>query len=246
MTATANVVLDDEFDSWTKSFKFKSLASETPKIIRLHDDPLALSCAVYRNWILNQTARFQELEYAEATPEDRERAQQIRDYYTKKFAHAVLLGRELTNFRKAASELLNSHDQNLPESKLGMLYRLPGFYHEDTETDRVFEQITPGVAQHVIDFRSRVSPTEPQLFKLTALTRIRHEAKPTEKTRFWFRTDHGHALSITVANNNLLFPLMESVFNLGQVRMAGYAKLNLRTGYTGCQDHVELLRPVLA
>jgi hypothetical protein len=217
-----------------------------PKIVRLHDDPLALSCAVYRNWIQNQTARFQDLEYAEATPEDRVQAQQIRDYYTKKFAHAVLLGYELTKFRKAATDLLNSHDQTLPESSLGMLYRLPGFYHEDTETDRVFEQITPGVAQHVIDFRLRVGPTTPQRFELTALTRIRQDAKPTERTRFWFRTDRGHALCITAANNNLLFPLMESVFNLDQVCMSGYARLVQRTGYTGCQDHVELLRPMLA
>lgn len=225
---------------------FEGIKSDPPRVHRLHDDPLALSCAVYRNWILNQTARFQELEYAVAEPEDRARAQQIRDYYTKKFAHAVLLGHELTKFRKAAADLLASHDQILPDASLGMLYRLPGFYHEDTETDRVFEQITPGVAQHVIDFRLRVAPTTPQRFELTALTRIRHEAKPTERTRFWFRTKPGHALCITVANNNLLFPLMESVFNLDQVCMTGYAKLNLRTGYTGCQDHVELLRPALA
>jgi hypothetical protein len=231
--------LSNAVDRWINEIKAE------PKIHRFEDDPVALSCAVFREWQANRLARFMDLESATALPEDHATAARIRDYYGKKFSYQLLKGHALSPFRQTLVNLM-AETHHVEQSQVGMLYRLPGFYHEDQETDHMFEHVTPGVEQVYKEWtQSDVGWVSlHRQFWLTPLRKIHRDAKPKERTRFWYLTQQGFALCVTVANDNSLFQLFNSLYERGPVELAG--QVRLRTGFAPEQSYLELLQPVLA
>jgi hypothetical protein len=221
-----------------------------PKIHRFEDDPVALSCAVFREWRSNHLARFLDLTAATALPEDHATAAQIRDYYGKKFSYQLLKGHTLSPFRQTLVGLM-AETHHVEQSQMGMLYRLPGFYHEDQETDHMFEHVTPGVEQvykeQMYKEQMKAAPygwgPQQRHFSLTPLRKIHRDAKPKERTRFWYLTQQGFALCVTVANDNSMFQLFNSLYERGPVELAGHVRL--KTGFAPEQSYLELLQPVL-
>jgi hypothetical protein len=231
--------LSNAVDRWLDEIKSE------PKIHRFEDDPVALSCAVFREWQTHRMTRFLDLTAATALPEDHATAARIRDYYSKKFSYQLLKGHALSPFRQTLVNLM-AETHHVEQSQVGMLYRLPGFYHEDQETDHMFEHVTPGVEQAYKEWtQSDVGWVSLQRhFSLTPLRKIHRDAKPKERTRFWYLTQQGFALCVTVANDNSLFPLFNSLYERGPVELAGHVRL--RTGFAPEQSYLELLQPVLA
>jgi hypothetical protein len=234
--------LSNAVDSWINEIK----SNPEPKIHRFEDDPVALSCAVFREWQVHRLARFLDLESATALPEDHATAARIRDYYGKKFSYQLLKGHALSPFRQTLVNLMGE-THHVEQSQMGMLYRLPGFYHEDLETDQMFQHVTPGVEQV---YKEQMEAgmygwgSQQRHFSLTPLRKIHRDAKPKERTRFWYLTQQGFALCVTVANDNSLFPLFNSLYERGPVELAG--QVRLKTGFAPEQSYLELLQPVLA
>jgi hypothetical protein len=222
---------------------FEGIKSE-PKIHRFEDDPVALSCAVFREWQTHRLARFLDLTAATALPEDHATAARIRDYYGKKFSYQLLKGHALSPFRQTLISLM-AETHHVEQSQMGMLYRLPGFYHEDLETDHMFKHVTPGVEQVYKEWtQSDVGwVSQHRQFSLTPLRKIHRDAKPKERTRFWYLTQQGFALCVTVANDNSMFQLFNSLYERGPVELAGHVRL--KTGFAPEQSYLELLQPVL-
>jgi hypothetical protein len=110
----------------------------------------------------------------------------------------------------------------------------------------MFEHVTPGVEQVYKEWtQSDVGWVSlHRQFWLTPLRKIHRDAKPKERTRFWYLTQQGFALCVTVANDNSMFQLFNSLYERGPVELAG--QVRLRTGFAPEQSYLELLQPVLA
>ena len=68
-------------------------------------------------------------------PCDRERAKEIRDYYSKKFMVFTLKEQKLTAFRKDLNSFIHSDGLIFKETMMPLVYRLPEFYEYDIGFD---------------------------------------------------------------------------------------------------------------
>jgi hypothetical protein len=115
-------------------------APKTPEPdIEFHDDPVALACASYRTF-LETSIRWADLKDVTVTDQDREQAAHIRKYYSDRILLAAVAAKgEMSGFRRKLYGLLIGQT-GLKKRDIGLLYRLPYFYAEDTAMDQVMEQ----------------------------------------------------------------------------------------------------------
>jgi hypothetical protein len=106
-------------------------------------DPVALTAAAWRLHTANPNSvpKYQHdlLSVGQITPEDTDLARRIRDYYQQQILMQVLAGRELTDFRRKLYNFLAGGYQ-LMSADIGLLHKLPHFYHHDQDLVRVVEQ----------------------------------------------------------------------------------------------------------
>lgn len=207
-----------------------------PNVLTFQDDPVAMACAVYRSWKTHQTAQFQDLEESLIMPEDRICADAIRQYYIAKFVELALRGQSLSQFRLKLAEVLDGRRQ-LKKSEVGMLYRLPYFYDEDVTTDWIYENTA--VDHTVNHFRDRDQVLN--RLTLTPLRRVMRSQRSGDVVKYWFVDQHQHPVMISVAKNNPLNSLMESLWSMQQLQVTGQIQLKSRPGH-GIRDrfHFEL------
>ncbi len=205
------------------------------------DDPVAMACAVHRSWKTHETPQFQELESVLIEPEDRDRAEAIRRYYGAKFVEMALRGYQLSEFRLKLAEVLDGRRQ-LAESEVGMLYRLPYFYDEDTDTDWIYANTASGQALAYWKGLEHVTVT----LTLTPLRRVLRSQRLGDSVKYWFVTEHNYPAVISVAKSNPLNAMMDSLFELPQLRVAAQLRIGTRRGHN-VQDqfHFELINPRL-
>ena len=211
------------------------------KLAVFRDDPVAMACAVHRSWKTHETPQFQELESALIVPEDRDRAEAIRRYYGAKFVEMALRGRQLSEFRLRLAEVLDGRRQ-LAESEVGMLYRLPYFYDEDTETDWIYANTESGQAlAYWNNLDQLVMP-----LTLTPLRQVLRSQRSGDVVKYWFVTEHNYPAVISVAKSNPLNAMMDSLFGLPQLKVEAQLRIGTRRGHN-IQDqfHFDLINPRL-
>jgi hypothetical protein len=223
---------------------FEDLVKSVPSKeshVTFRDDPVAMACAVHRSWKTHETPQFQELESALITSEDRDRAEAIRRYYGAKFVEMALRGRQPSEFRLKLAEVLDGRRQ-LKESEIGMLYRLPYFYDEDTDTDWIYANTASG--QTLEYYRGLEHLVKP--LTLTPLRQVLRSQRLGDSIKYWFVTQHGHPAVISVAKSNPLNAMMDSLFELPQLKVQAQLKIGTRRGHN-VQDqfHFELINPRL-
>lgn len=110
-----------------------------------HADPVA---AAHASWRLAQNGgtAWADLDDVTVLPEDEQAAQRIRAYYGPNISMRVLKNLPVSPFRVKLAKFLLGEIQ-LTEGEIGLAYRLPYFYYEDLEIDRVSQQ-WPGVTDH--------------------------------------------------------------------------------------------------
>ena len=224
---------------WEDLVNLSAVKKQQP--VEFKDDPVAMACAVHRSWKTHETPQFQELESAEIEPEDRDRAEAIRRYYGAKFVEMALRGRQPSEFRLKLAEVLGGRRQ-LAESEIGMLYRLPYFYDEDTETDWIYANTASD--QTLEYYRGLEHVVKP--LTLTPLRRVLRSQRLGDSIKYWFVTQHGHPALISVAKSNPLNAMIDSLFELPQLRVQAHLKIGTRRGHN-VQDqfHFELINPRL-
>jgi hypothetical protein len=208
---------------------FEDLVNEAEskkKLAVFQDDPVAMACAVHRSWKTHETAQFLELESALIKPEDRDRAAAIRRYYGAKFTEMALRGHQPSEFRLKLAEVLDGRRQ-LAESEVGMLYRLPYFYDEDTETDWIYANTLSGqTLEYYHGLDELVQP-----LTLTPLRQVLRSQRLGDSIKYWFVTQHGHPALISVAKSNSLNAMMSSLFELPSLEVEAYIKIGTRRGH---------------
>jgi hypothetical protein len=204
--------------------------SVSPEVCVFADDPIALSCAAYRNWKNNPAVRWPDLNDMVAEPQDYQQSQAIRKYYADRLILSLLQQEhEISGFRRKLYGLVTDSIR-LTKQEIGMLYRLPYFYAEDTGMDYVVSQTQPvsPVTSHEIT----------DVFSL--LKRISVSRRSGEGVQFWLqRPNDTGAYLIAVKADNPMLDLLDSMFEQPrQLSCRAYAK-NYR-GHHRYHTHYQL------
>lgn len=186
------------------------------------DDPVALAWATYRIYLSNPALRWTDFNDVDVIEEDRAKAQEIRSYYTGRILMDTMKSKQpMSEFRKKLYGLLIGQT-GLKKKDIGLLYRLPYFYVEDTALDQVIAQTeapTTALAQ------------APVTGTFNLIKRIQVSRRSTESVQFWLRHHKKTApFMIAVKADNPLLPLLESILQCG-LPISATAHFKIHRGY---------------
>jgi hypothetical protein len=220
----STVFLDDSCDPAMTSIEIPKLDPAEPVVFA--QDPIALSCASYRQAVATKLAiRFRDLnQYLTATcPEDHQMAKSLRQYYCNKIAVKTLTGtRPVTKFYHDLYELLLGKTV-LQQRHMGMIHRLPYFYVEDLAREELRTQIqsvtvaqdwpTNSLNQIIIDKSTRT---------LRPIMTIFRSRKGRELHEYWFRDELNQPVLWTVLHGNPLHSVLKSLFERNSITIEAF------------------------
>lgn len=184
------------------------------------EDVLALSVAWkrLRDQGLSPTGKLLDKElFNKVTQEDRDKANIIRDYYSKKFMLKALMndGQQLSPFRKEISKIINSEGKLVSKEAFGPIYYLPIFYEYDCDLDYVKSCVT--INQ---DFKNSKTPrVTSNIVDLQPIKRIAKKSKHTDTVEYWLKNNNKHnsANVITITKDNPLLHIWDNIFSTTEV-----------------------------
>ena len=138
--------------------------------------------------------------------EDYSRAEQIRDYYSKKIVMWKLKGERMSNYRNDLCTFVHSDGTKFREEMLGLAYYLPAFYEYDIQLDEVRLQVeSNGITKKPMINSSRT---------LIPIKRIIQKTKRVSAVQYWLKdTRSDHATMIQIETKNQLEHLWNHIFN---------------------------------
>jgi hypothetical protein len=210
------MLTDMDFDLFAKQWDTTPLTAG--------NDPLALTVGSWRRAVATDyQVRWDSLADASRVPtaEDLELAQRIRAHYRGQLTlRALRTGRPLTSYQQALYEMLET--QCYQNQHLGMLYRLPYFYAEDTahEQLRMTCARVPDQREHKLCREIRV---------LTPLREILRSRRQKETMEYWFVDAQGHGAAWMVGLGNPLRSLVHALFQRPDVAVSAYFPVRIGT-----------------
>lgn len=178
----------------------------TAKTITTHIPLLVLSCCNYRLNKLDNKQNFSlnsDFLFKNVNDEDFILAENIKDYFSKKLAWLKLKGKRLTKFRNDLAEFLYTDFSVkpgyyvMPESIIGMVNRLPSFYHYDLLMDELFT----GDTNKYIHFVG-----EKVLKHVRTLERKSRQSKYFD---YYFMDEDSFRYCLTISKDNCLESLLQ-------------------------------------
>lgn len=190
------------------------------EIIETTEDLLALSCAWYRirqekhTLQPHVTSLLSDALFKHVTQEDRTKAEEVRDYYGKKFMVMALKEQRLTQFRQDLQDYLSGDPKKFTEKTVPMIYRMPEFHTHDIEFDvikRDFEKDIP-------EFDRFTRRTINKSVRLTPVKAFKKNSKIRGKfTEYWLKDSSNRAYRFSIASTNSLVGLWDMQFNNGDM-----------------------------
>ena len=149
--------------------------------------------------------------------EDRIKANEIRDYYAKKFVVLALKDVKLTKFREDMKKFIHSDGKLFINDMLPLVFRLPEFYEYDTAFADMMRDLTP----RPID-RNLVRT---EAHTLRPLRKFDVKRKHHFKHEYWFKDEQDHAVLIMLEHINSCKSLFEREFKKESIdmRITGFA-----------------------
>jgi hypothetical protein len=208
--ASANK-LDDLFEQSYGS----ALNPAVQKIEYYHfpEDVLALSVALRELRQRNTESHPQYLTldsksvFASLLPEHREKANEIRDYYSKKIMMLKLKGVPLTNYRMDLNKFIHNDSNEHPKHHLGIAYWLPEFHDYDIQLDEI------RMSSRQLDIKKYSGRPISMIEKLTPVKKIKRIKKNMKIMQYWFRNDTELAEVINLETNNPLIHMWDNLFD---------------------------------
>lgn len=159
------------------------------------------------------------------TVDDRDRAEQIRDYYHKKLMLWALNEINLSPFRHDMKKFIQSDGKVFQEGMKPLVYRLPEFYDYDVAFDDLF-----------LAHNTKVNQDKPHLVKekrLTLVSTIMRKRKHLTVKEYWF-TDENDNLNLMVVNkDNSLLKLMD-FYSQNPFKISGIFSKKIRDNREYC------------
>ena len=163
------------------------------------------------------------------THEDIEKANIIRDYYSKKIMVWKLKNINLSAFRQDLSSFIHSNGQTFKESMLPLAYRLPEFYEYDVE----FEKMT-------FDYNKEIKSYDPhsvsETKQLTFVKKLSVNKRHSKSKEYWFSDTHNNLVNLNLDSNNPLLSLLDNVVTKGNLVINARYKKSYRDG----NEHLSL------
>ena len=227
---TATVTVTEMFGDWLGDVQPKTDPAK-PAVFK--DDPIALSCASYRRAIETEMAvRFLDLNQCIAHLQDYEMADQVRQYYRNKIAIKTLTSPQpLTPFYHDLYEMLLG-DVELQQRHIGMIHRLPYFYVEDQDRERLKQLIKDKSLKEDWIGNAMKNIGGKETHALTPLMKIFRSRRGSEAQEYWFQNQVGQPVMWSVLNGNPLRSVVDSLFVRSQITVSAY----FRTGQVAGQD----------
>ena len=216
--------VDYDADPYRHGYSNNTVKIQAPKAT-FSDDPLALSCASWRIFKDEPERRWTNLDVVKASQQDREMAQQIRDYYNQRYTMMALKGRQLTEYQQKTAQFLSGL-YHLTTDELGLLYKLPYFYTEDIALDF----IVTSTDNH--ETSPRREHTE---YTLTPVKEVFCTRKGRgEMVQFWYRDQDNYPVLIECKSTDQLLTMLRGLFRQSRLQVKSYAKL---FAFNGFREH---------
>lgn len=197
---------DDAEDSFRQMIdqeeQMKNLPLDSP------DDPLAASWASYHVWQKQPGRRWVPLNDVIISPHDRDIAETTRRYYRDKIAMQSLRQGEVSSFRQDLYDICNNGV--IRHKHLGMIYRLPYFYVEDIERQKLKDATT--IMPDIGSLPPYLSGKSTR--RLRTHGKILHSRRARETMEYWYHdAATGYPVLWCVNYDNPLRSLVEYHFN---------------------------------
>lgn len=174
-------------------------------LVTFDDDAIALAWASYGVWLKRPAHRWAEFKDLQAYPHDHEMAKATRRYYRDRYLLKGLSGNPLTRFQQRVWNIIETGD--VYRRDLGILYRLPYFYVEDTDYDYLKTETVGLSGDHLL------YPTEKSHLRyLSPVKRIYVSRRSGDEIEFWYRDEKNAPVLWCVTEKNPLRTLVESLW----------------------------------
>ena len=144
---------------------------------------------------------------------DRIRANEIRDYFSKKIMLWSLKSVKLSTYRQDLNKFIHGDSKKITEEMLPLIYRLPEFYEYDVQ----FDQFKREVNLEITNF-SNIDSVK----KITTLTPVTSFYKTNKRVKYfeyWLKDSNDNAHLITIEPKNPLKHIWDKIFTNGQLRI---------------------------
>ena len=146
--------------------------------------------------------------FKEMIQEDRDKANVIRDYYSKKLMMINLRGQRISNYRKDLSAFIHGDCKVVKEEMMPLVYRLPEFHEYDVGLDEMFR-----------DLDTRFESSEISLSTIKTLTPVKKFTVKRKDKRFveyWLKDNENRPYKIEIDCSNELMHLWDYFYDKGK------------------------------
>lgn len=154
--------------------------------------------------------------FENVTQTDKDEANVIRDYYSKKFMMKTLLGNgsALSPFRQEIAKIINSDGKIINKNAFGPVYYLPMFYEYDCQLDYVKHCVS-------ITQESKDNPA-PKVIRrhkeLIPIKRIEKNSKNSKVVEYWLKNEKQNSANvIVITKDNPLLNVWDHIFTSNKV-----------------------------
>ena len=144
---------------------------------------------------------------------DRVRANEIRDYFSKKIMLWSLKSIKLSSYRQDLNKFIHGDSKKITEELLPLIYRLPEFYEYDVQ----FDQFKREVNLEITNF-SNIDSVK-KITTLTPVTSFYKTNKRVKHFEYWLKDSNDNAHLITIEPKNPLKHIWDKIFTNGQLRV---------------------------
>ncbi len=192
------------------------------EVIETTEDILALSVAWKRlrdnkdrgTQYISISSLLDDNLFRQVEESDRIRANQIRDYFSKKIMLWSLKSIKLSTYRQDLNTFIHGNDKKVTDEMLPIVFRLPEFYEYDVKFDTFKREIK-------LELPTFTSPPIKQITTLTPVTTFYKSNKRTKQFEYWLKNSNGNAHMIAIEPKNPLKHIWDKMFANEHLRIEG-------------------------
>jgi hypothetical protein len=133
------------------------------------------------------------------TTDDRQKANEIRDYYSKKIMMWKLKEVHLSPFREDMNSFIHTNGKMFKQNMVPLAFRLPEFHNYDVEFDDLVSEHNKIITDKSINQTKNLS-----LKKTFAVGK-----KYTKRKEYWFSDDTNNLVTFSLTHDNPLISLLD-------------------------------------
>lgn len=200
------------------------------KIKNIKEDPLVISCVIKRLTLENEGIYYSLEDHRIIeliTDQDRETAEQVRKYFTKKFFWQNFTdNRNISPFRSRVCYLLENRVQDCQDQDLGIYYKLPWFYDEDMIYEDFKKSYNTTDVPNIVYGGIYGGKRSREILNLQYLKNTFCYQRKRKIRRLWF-TDQTYLFSIELEDANpLLETFIDRLTSSSDVKLEAYRNID--------------------